>query len=98
MKKLLGILVLGLVLSGCAGQKTGKLHLGQKGSAMFYLTATDEDILAYEESEIKKYVSWSVAEICIQWDIAGSANDRLYMSEALERKGEDPLKCRVSSQ
>ena len=65
---------------------------------MFYLTTTAEDILAYEESEIKKYVSWSVTEICIQWDIAGSTNDRLFMSEALERKGEDPLKCRDSSQ
>ena len=75
MKKLLGILdlgswilVLGLVLSGCTGQKTGKFHLGQKGSPMFYATASEEDIEAYEESRIERYVSWSVARICIEWD------------------------------
>ena len=97
MKKLLGIVVLGLLLTNCTGQKTGKLHLGQKGSPMFYLTASEEDIEAYEESRIERYVSWSVARICIEWDTAGY-DTRMFMSEALERKGEDPLKCRVSSQ
>jgi hypothetical protein len=97
MKKVILILAMGLLLTNCTGQKTGKLHLGQKGSPMFYATASDEDIEAYEESRIEKYVSWSVSRICIEWDTAGY-NTRIFMSEALERKGEDPLKCRVSSQ
>ena len=97
MKKAIAILAMGLLLTNCTGQKTGKLHLGQKGSPMFYATASDEDIEAYEESRIERYVSWSVARICIEWDTAGY-DTRMFMSEALERKGEDPLKCRVSSQ
>ena len=97
MKKVILILVAGLLLSGCAGQKTGKLHLGQKGSPMFYLTASDEDIEAYEESRIQDYVYMSVADICIEWDSAGEFTKK-FMAIALERKGEDPLKCRVSSE
>ena len=97
MKKLLSIIVLGLLLSGCTGQKTGKFHLGAKGSPIFYGTASEEDIEAYEESVIAKYASWTVAEICIEWDLVSSFKKN-FMSIALERKGEDPLKCRVSSQ
>ena len=34
---------------------------------MFYLTASDEDIEAYEESRIQDYVYMSVADICIEY-------------------------------
>ena len=94
MKKFLMIVFLGLLLSNCAGQETGRPHLGLKGSDAFYLTASKKDIKAYEEERILEYVNMSVANICIEWDSINKKKIKKFMSIALERKGEDPLKCR----
>ena len=90
------MVLLGLLLSGCVGKSSGKPHLGMKGSVAFYATASDEDIKAYEEERILEYVNMSVANICIEWDGSGETSKK-FIAIALERKGEDPLKCRLSS-
>ena len=93
MKKLLGIVVLGLLLNGCAANKDGSYAIGLKGSLTWKATANHEDLVAF-------YLESGVDEICHSWKMVGENEYKKYrvrnrsaMKEALKTKGEDPLIC-----
>ena len=93
MKKLLGIVVLGLLLSGCATNKDGSYSLGLEGSLAWKATAGHEELVAF-------YLKSGVDEICHSWKDVGENTHKPYrvknrnaMKEALKIKGEDPLIC-----
>tara|TARA_Y100000294_G_scaffold157088_1_gene158425 strand:+ start:580 stop:888 length:309 start_codon:yes stop_codon:yes gene_type:complete len=92
MKKLLGIVVLGLLLSGCATNKDGSYSLGLEGSLTWHATAGHQELVAY-------FLKSDVDEICHNWKWVAENNEnfrirnRNAMKEALKAKGEDPLIC-----
>ena len=95
MKKLLAILVLGLVLAGCSQGASGKLIPGFEESPLWKIFASDEDKKAYFEDRIEMYAAMPVYKICLKWDGYWEyPNERELISQALIRKNEDPLKCR----
>jgi len=92
MKKLLGIVVLGLLLSG-SFPTTGKA-IGQKGSFYWINWASHEDLVEY-------YSTLPIEEICHEWKKEGEPDimdfrrkkTRKAMKVALKKIGEDPLIC-----
>ena len=92
MKKLLGIVVLGLFLTGCqSGGVTGKMSYGMEESPLWFMTAKAQDINYY-------YDSHSTPNLCVKWQerfpgTKSSERIRSEITEALVRRGEDGLKC-----
>ena len=92
MKKAILIIVLGLLLSGCATNKDGSYSLGLEGSVTWHATAGHQELVTY-------FLKSDVDEICYMWKWVGSNNqdfrvrNRKAMKEALKTKGEDPLIC-----
>ena len=61
MKKLLGIVALGFILTGCqSGGVTGKMSYGMEESPLWFMTATAQDINYY-------YDSHSTSNLCVKW-------------------------------
>ena len=99
MKKLLGILVLGLLLAGCSQGASGKLIPGFEDSPLWNVFASDEDKRAYFEKRINMYAAMPVHSVCIEWDrYWDSPKERELISQALIRKNEDPMQCRNPAQ
>ena len=99
MKKLLGIVVLGLLLSHCSVGESGKMIPGFEESPMWRVFASDEDKKAFYEKRITEYQEMQVHIICIEWDKNWDrSNERELISEALIRKNENPMICRNPSQ
>jgi len=99
MNKLLGIVVLGLLLSGCSVGESGKVIPGFEESPLWKMMASDEDKKAWYEKRISSYEAMPVHIICLEWDkYWDHPRDRELISEALIRKNEDPLLCRNSAQ
>jgi hypothetical protein len=96
MNKILGIIVVGLLLQGCvSGGVTGKTSLGDTESPMWFMTADRSDITYY-------YDSLSSSKLCVKWQerypgVKLSETIRGEITDALERRGEDGLKCSDSS-
>ena len=92
MKKLLSIIILGLLLSGCATNKDGSYSLGLEGSLTWHATAGHQELDA-------NFLKSGVEEICHNWKWAGNYDENLRirnrnaMKEVLKTKGEDPLIC-----
>tara|TARA_B110001452_G_scaffold255918_1_gene248782 strand:- start:13 stop:432 length:420 start_codon:yes stop_codon:yes gene_type:complete len=99
MKKLLVIVVLGLLLSHCSVGESGKMIPGFEESPMWRVFASDEDKKAFYEKRITEYQEMQVHIICIEWDKNWDrSNERELISEALIRKNENPMICRNPSQ
>ena len=93
MKKLLGIVVLGLFLGGCTTDPDGSKVFGQRGS-YYWKNGTSHTEL------VKWYAQFDIDEICHEWKVEGKPDQnfrrkktRDAMKEALKTKGEDPLIC-----
>ena len=104
MKKLLGIVVLVLLLSGCTkGLSTGKREWFPRGSMGWYDWTPESDIIAWENLQISKISNKPLYDICMLWDEYyndswPSRNYRRLISQGLIKKGEDGLYCRNPSQ
>ena len=92
MKKILGILVLGLLLAGCATNTDGSYSLGLKGTVPWHATAGHQELVSY-------FLENDVDEICHIWkrmedyDQDMRVRNRNAMKEALVFKKTDPLFC-----
>ena len=92
MKKLLGIVIVGLILSGCqSGGVTGKTSYGMQESPLWFMTATSQDIHYY-------YDRISTPNLCVKWQnkypgTKLSETVRSEITDALGRRGENGLKC-----
>ena len=93
MKKLLAILVLGLLLASCATNDEGEFTMGPEGSILWHASASHAQLVQY-------YSERGVDEICHQWkyfeEISSEdirVRNRNAMKEVLVNKKVDPLIC-----
>jgi len=92
MKKLLGIVVLGLLLAGCSTNIDGGKTIGMKGSDAWLAWAPYQDLVKY-------YSQYDVDEICVAWNYEKDSfesrrtKNRNAMKEVLKNKGQDPYLC-----
>jgi len=92
MKKLLGIVVLGLLLAGCSTNIDGGKTIGVRGSDAWLAWAPYQDLVDY-------YSEKDMDEICESWDYAkdfsssGRKEHRDIMKKVLKNKGQDPYIC-----
>ena len=84
--RLLAIGFLAIGVSGCVTD-SGGFAVGMKGSPAWNKTAPEVDVTKY-------YDSLATYELCIEWaERWNSTGPRKNIAKALERRGEDPLKC-----
>ena len=85
-------LLLVFFLNSCTtGEVTGKSTLGATESPMWFLTASKSDIRNY-------YDNLSTSRLCIKWTRSSpgtkmSESIRSEIADALERRGEDGMRC-----
>ena len=92
MKKLLGIVFLGLLLVSCASNTKGGKTIGLKGSSAWLKWAPYQDLENF-------YAEKDVDEVCYYWNYFDDASEfarkknRDAMKVALENKVQDPYFC-----
>ena len=92
MRKLLGIVVLGLIFSGCSSNIDGGSTIGVYGGQAWKKWAPHADLVEY-------YSRYDIDELCDNWKSFDESSEfkrtknRKAIKEVLEKKGHDKYLC-----